>query len=260
VNILSLGGGTNSTAIIAGWVEKGLQATDPIEAILFADTGGEKPHTYEHVAFLNEWLPKQGLPSVTVVTKGGIKETLEENCHRKQMLPSIAYGFKSCSHKFKIEPQEKWCNNSPACKAVWDEGDKVTKLIGFDFAEERRWAKAKHEDEKYYYRFPLVEWEWARPECIEAIKRVGIPQPGKSACFFCPSSKKHEIIELRDKYPVLFERAIAMEKYALPNLKTVKGLGRRFAWAELIKVQDPKQLEMFPDDNPYGDCVYCKDE
>jgi hypothetical protein len=259
MNILAFGGGTNSSAILAGWVEKGLQAKEPIEAILFADTGGEKPHTYEHIEFLNEWLPKQGLPKIITVTKGGRQETLEENCLRQNMLPSIAYGFKGCSHKYKIEPQEKWCNNDPRCKAWWAEGDKVTKLIGYDFAEERRWARAKLEDEKYYYRFPLVEWEWSRLECIEAIKRVGIPQPGKSACFFCPSSKKEEIIDLRDNYPDLFARAVAMEDNAQGNLKTVKGLGRRFAWRELIHVQKKEQLNMFPDSDIHG-CVYCKDE
>ena len=37
---------------------------------------------------------------------------------------------------------------------------------------------------------------WGRDDCVAAIARVGLPQPGKSACFFCPSSKKHEIITL----------------------------------------------------------------
>jgi serine/threonine protein kinase len=41
------------------------------------------------------------------------------------MLPSLAYGFKSCSQKFKIAPQDKYTNNLPQPKALWKAGDKV---------------------------------------------------------------------------------------------------------------------------------------
>lgn len=67
-----------------------------------------------------------------------------------------------------------------------------------------------------------------------AIERAGLPNPGKSACFFCPASKKHEIRELAKLYPELADRAIAMEDNAA--LDTVKGLGRSFAWLTLRKV------------------------
>lgn len=47
---LAFGGGTDSTGIIGGWVERGLVGAEPIDAVVFADTGGERPETYEHVA------------------------------------------------------------------------------------------------------------------------------------------------------------------------------------------------------------------
>ena len=43
MNIVSFGGGTNSTAMIIGMHQNKI----PIDLILFADTGGEQPHTYE---------------------------------------------------------------------------------------------------------------------------------------------------------------------------------------------------------------------
>ena len=43
--IVAYGGGTNSTALLVGLLE---QKEKP-DLILFADTGGEKPHTYEHI-------------------------------------------------------------------------------------------------------------------------------------------------------------------------------------------------------------------
>jgi len=250
MNVLGFGGGDDSTGILAGWHLKGLQRWDPIDLILFADTGNEKPHTYEHVARMQLWLDLHGFPPITVVKKGGRQETLEENCLRKKTLPSIAFGRKKCSHVFKIEPQEKYLNNHRASRAWWKSGRKVRKLIGYAFSEERRWAKAPLEDNKYVYEYPLVEWEWSKPECVAAMAKVGIPRPGKSACYFCPSSTKSEIDVLKQTYPLLFQRAIAMEDNAQPSLRTVKGLGRRFSWRDYAVTSEE------PDIHP---CLICVD-
>ena len=59
-----------------------------------------------------------------------------------------------------------------------------------------------------------------------------MPQPGKSSCFFCPSMRAEEIIDLREQHPDLFRRAIVLEDNARPNLKTVKGLGRNYSWKD----------------------------
>ena len=41
---------------------------------------------------------------------------LEQECLRSGTLPAIAYGYKKCSLKHKIDPQEKFCNNYPPCR------------------------------------------------------------------------------------------------------------------------------------------------
>lgn len=230
MKVLSFGGGTDSTAILCGWVERKLE---PFDLILFADTGGERPHTYEHIERMQEWLRRHGMPPITVVRKvrrDGRIHTLEENCLEANMLPSLAYGFKGCSQKFKIAPQEKYANRHWLCKLTWSLGDKVDKYIGYEFAESRRWMRAPLEDDKYRYHYPLVEWEWSRPECLAAIDRAGLPRPGKSSCFFCPASKKSEIGALKKEYPLLYQRALKMEENA--HLTSVKGLGRSFSWRE----------------------------
>lgn len=231
---VSYGGGTNSTAMLVGMKERGIRP----DYITFADTGGEKPHTYTHIFHMQFWLQKNDYPPITIVRKGGNGETLEQNCLRKNMLPSIAYGFKTCSHKYKIQPQDKFFNNLPEAKELWKAGGKITKCIGYDVDEERR-AKIP-EDDKYIYQYPLLEWEWGREECVEAIEREGLPLPGKSACFFCPSSKVNEIRWLKEKHPELMERAIAMERNA--ELTSIKGLGRNFRWEDVIATDD-----MFPE-------------
>ena len=87
-------------------------------------------------------------------------------------------------------------------------------------------------DPKYSKWYPLMEWGWDRAACMRAIEDAGLPQPGKSSCFFCPSMRAEEIIYLRDHHPDLFRRAIALEDNARPNLKMVQGLGRNYSWKE----------------------------
>lgn len=236
--VVSYGAGTNSTAMLVGMMERGERP----DIILFADTGGEKPETYLHLKAVSAWCEQIGFPEIEIVKKGGRQETLEENCLRMKMLPSIAYGHKSCSSKYKIEPQDKYCNNSDICISAWGRGEKIIKLIGYD-AEESRRAKIS-EDGKYSYVYPLIEWGWGRHQCTQAIARAGLPQPGKSACFFCPSNKQHEVLALFREHRDLFDRALAIEDGA--ELTTVKGLGRGWSWRELI-YGDPRQMSFDAD-------------
>lgn len=237
--VASFGGGVNSTAMLIGMYERG----EPVDLILFADTGGEKPHTYAHVLEMSEWLVDRGMPPIITVRGGQPQQvedvTLEGECLRRKTLPSIAYGFKTCSQKWKRQPIEKAIEN------LIGKQPHIT-LIGFDADEPQRAAKVYEGN-----RYPLIEWGWGRDECIEAIDRAGLKQPGKSACFFCPSSKKKEIYELRRQYPELAARAVAMERNA--ELTTVKGLGRSFAWGDLYAADDAQQ-KLFPDSPIEIDC------
>ena len=109
MNIVSFGGGTNSAALLVGLYKHHI----PVDLITFADTGAEQPHTYEFIAVMNQWLAERGMPEITVVQnvdRNGDRLSLETECLRSHTLPSIAYGYKRCSHKHKIGPQEKFCN------------------------------------------------------------------------------------------------------------------------------------------------------
>lgn len=239
--IVSYGGGTNSTALLVGIQERGIVPN----LITFADTGAEKPHTYEHIKTVSAWCRSIGFPEITVVFQvkvDGTRNYLEQSCLEGKMLPSIAYGFKSCSQKFKIYPQDKFMNNWPEAKLVWDSGERIIKFLGYDAGESRRAKLTESEDGKYAFQYPLIEWGWRRDDCIAAIERAGLPQPGKSACFFCPSSKKAEVMQLRMDYPELAARAVAMEKNAV--LTDIAGLGRNFAWADLYTAED-NQAKLF---------------
>lgn len=236
ITVASFGGGTDSTAMLIGMWQRG----EKVDLVLFADTGGEKPHTMEHIQRFSSWLVDRGMPEITIVRES---KTLEQDCLTRHALPSIAYGFKTCSQRFKIQPQDKFIHNWTPARDVWAEGGTVTKLVGYEAGEERR-AK-DYGDKKYALRYPLIEWGWTRKTCIEVIQSVGLPLPGKSACFFCPSSKAQEVKQLAVDYPHLAQRAIAMEANA--ELTAIKGLGRDYSWSDLLKF-DEAQTKMFDDD------------
>jgi len=241
--VVSYGGGTNSTALLVGLVERG----EPVDLILFADTGGERPGTYAFVQLFSGWLEVCGYPTITTIhaTRAGERETLEAECVRIGSLPSLAYGYKKCSAKHKVQPQEKFINNWEPARLAWKSGALVTKLIGFDADEGSRVEKTQaRPSKKYRVRFPLVEWNWGREECVEAIDRAGLPQPGKSSCFFCPSMRRREILQLQACHPDLLERALAIEAGAATR-GSVRGLGRRWSWSDFLQA-DNAQQKLFP--------------
>lgn len=205
---VSWGGGINSTALLIGLQDLGIRP----DVILFADTQGEKPETYFYQRnVLPRWLERAGFPALTIVakatpdrptTKAGYT-SLEDEALKTATLPSRAFGFGRCADKWKIQPQHRYMRKHFA--HVWEEGKKVIKALGYDAGEPHRAARL--EDDHYLFWHPLIEWGWDRAGCVTAIKRAGLPVPPKSACFFCPSSTKTEILELEKTHPELLARA-----------------------------------------------------
>jgi hypothetical protein len=237
--IVAFGGGANSTAMLVEMHRRGIQP----DLVMFADTGGERPETYDAVCMVDAWCRKRFNLGIQVVRKTyqGKPETLEDNCRRMEMLPSIAYGYKSCSLKHKVEPQDKFANRWEPALSHWATGSKCEKWIGYDASEERR-AKIR-DDAKYVYRYPLIEWGIYREDCVSICRSEGLPS-AKSSCFFCPSMKRHEITQLAKYHPDLMRRALSMEARA--NLTSIAGLGRSFSWAAFLR-GEAAQSRLFED-------------
>jgi hypothetical protein len=275
--VVAYGLGVNSTAMLVEFAKRGIQP----DMILFADTGGEKPETYRYMPVIEAYLKEVKFPPVVTVRyepKTAPYRTLEGQCLHTGTLPSLAYGGKSCSLKFKrgpadahvlrhYPPAELIKNGKRVVRAIgFDASEKhrtfagVVKAIGLDAGEQHRltWAKPKpgEEDRKpsreawldarfFTYYYPLVDWGMDRAACERSIRDAGLPVPMKSSCWFCPASKKHEIVWLREHHPELLERALAIEANAQPYLTSVVGLGRSFSWADFLADLD---------DTPLFDC------
>jgi hypothetical protein len=244
--IVSYGGGVDSTAMLIGLRHRGVK----VDWIMFADTGGEHPETYAYIQYFNLWLKKNGFPEITIVkyrTKDGEEITLEQDVLNNNTLPAIAFGWKTCSQKFKIAPVDKFL------KEYVIQGDtKPIKFIGFEAGEERRMKPDPNE--VYENKYPLIKWGWDRKKCKEVIEAEGLCLPPKSSCWFCPNMSKHEVLALPDDFK---ERAMIMEANAT-KVAELKGLGRQFSWTDLINA-DRNQLDLFEESDYFQNPCECID-
>jgi len=226
--LVAWGGGVDSTAMLIELIARG----ERVDAILFADTGGEKTETYQFILKMIKYFRARGkvvhiVRAVTSRFKNWPRyDTLETNCLTNGTLPSLAFNFKrkSCSHKWKVAPQNKWTALWQPARDIWAAGGKVIKLIGYDCspADMKRYAHIEgHLDPRMEYRYPLREWGWTREDCIRRIVAEGLPVPPKSACFFCPSMKPEEVRQLAKEY---LRRIVVMEARAKPRLTSINGL------------------------------------
>jgi hypothetical protein len=248
------------------------------DLLMFADTGNEKPETYDYIPILRLWLVENGFPDLTVVRRpptGRVVQytTLRDNCIANETLPSLAFNLKGCSLKWKQEAMDMFLlgvsrgKNKrvgwPMAVLAMEAGVKITKCIGYDAGVNDSKRGAHVTDSPYFeFRYPLREEGWDREKCIEVIKAEGLPVPVKSACYFCPASQAWEVYWLAAMHPDLFLDSIFMEdnarngKHGLHEVvglwgRNVKdsGNGRRGqgswrSWAELEGIIAPGGSEV----------------
>lgn len=237
--VVSYGLGVDSTGLLVGLHQQGLRPA----AILFADTGSEKEETYAYLATINTWLRRVGFPEVTVVRyrprrfKWNQYETLEGNCISNRTLPSLAFGKKSCSLKWKGAPLDAAVTRQFGAVPVY-------RAIGYDCspADNKRFAHAQTKATdgtcqgrpRDRFVYPLQVWDWTREDCMAAIQEAGLPVPPKSSCFFCPAMKADEVRALPAEK---LRRLVIMEANAFPNLEKVAGLWRGKRMTDFIRAE-----------------------
>lgn len=211
---INFGGGLNSHALVIECYNRGHWP----DWILFCDTGSEKPQTYEAIDRFAAWLDEHRFTPLSrtrwereePIPDGRTFEPIEDYCLRTGYLPSIAYGNKGCSYKYKRQPGEKWRKERGFEATVY--------ALGFDAGEHKRVSRPKCArvegplEEPWY---PLYAWKIGRAACERIVADAGLPPVPKSACFFCPNMKPHEWRALAKDNPELFARALALEQNAI---------------------------------------------
>ncbi len=198
MTIVSYGAGVNSTAMILLLLDQ----KEPIETILFADTGAERPVSLEYLAYFREWLDKNhGLEIITVRHDG---VGLVDYCKEAKTVPSRVARW--CTDKFKTIPLTRWI------KANYPDS---IQAIGYDHGESHRIPAAprayRHQDRNVY---PLVNALLDRDDCINLIAKAGLRVPEKSGCWLCPFQRLEQWAELEISHHDLFGTAVELEKIA----------------------------------------------
>lgn len=276
--IVSYGGGTNSTAMLIAMVLKGIKP----DLILFADTGGELPETYQWVNTFSDWLEAQGFPSVTKVQREKTEpkrarksilvkwkinpknyehfllslylgiiangnqyieySSLYEKCITLKTLPSRTFNRGECSITWKIEPQNQYVN------AFYDDiigKTKIRKFIGYHYKEVSRLLNSKnnpYDDDVYRYEYPLIDWGLDQDNCISLIQSINLGVPPKSSCFFCPNRKRTEVLKLKTEHPDLYNAACFLEENFNAQENKMVGLGRNWKWSDMDQLSSLEQM------------------
>ena len=244
--ILSYGGGTNSTALLLEWVRK----DKPLDAVIFADTGSEMPHTYDFIKkYIEPYCKEKELPYHAVYYKAGpkVKGVLSGDWEGGQgvsiydyysfndKIPAIMN--RMCTDKFKRQPIHK---------LLKEKYPDAIQLIGIDAGETKR-AKRIQDPETGEWislypdkKYPLIEWGIDREGCLEIIKAQGWPSPEKSGCYFCPFQNKPSWLKLYKTYPDLFNKALEMDvkNTSFPKMSLMLSSPKRLDWfKEAIEMQ-----------------------
>lgn len=216
---LAFGGGVNSTALLILLA----QEKEEFEAI-FSDHGGDYPETYEYVKLLQS----KGY-AITIVEAKVEGKDLYNYSIDKKVLPSRL--FRWCTDKFKIRPMLKYYKRP------------CTVYLGIDAGESHRAKQSGRED--VINEFPLVARGIDRAGCVKIIQEAGLPVPRKSGCYFCPYTKKAELVALRDTRPELYCKAKKLENQ-VNDARTKEGRSKLYIRDKPIEVVvDEKQDDLF---------------
>lgn len=218
VRSISWGVGVQSTALVV------LAGTGRIDfpVALFANVGDDSEHPATLRYFHDHGRPWAEAHGIEVhelhrvptrgVSKGEV-ETLWGRLMREgsRSLPipvrmsNGAPGTRSCTADFKIRVISRWLIAHGATQ-----DDPATVAIGISTDEIER-ANNRREERAERVTYPLLDLGLSRQDCADIITDAGLPEPPKSACFFCPFHRAQMWAEMRRDEPELFARAQQLE-------------------------------------------------
>jgi len=169
VNIISLGAGVQSSTM-ALMAAKG-EITPTPTACVFADTGWEPPRV---ITWLN-WLETQLPFPVYRVQYRSLRDNLGGG-----MIPFFTENggmmYRVCTDRYKIRPVQKKLKELTS--------GEVSLWIGISLDEVVRMKPSQRK--KVTNRWPLIEQEMTRQDCLRWMEKNGYPLPEKSSCIGCP--------------------------------------------------------------------------
>jgi len=193
MRVLSLGWGVQSFTLAA---MVALGELPPVDCAIHADTTHESALTYAFASQWTEWLKTHGVVVVVVATHE--KKNIIDKWGGMQ-LPAFTASARGngqirrqCTHEWKIRPMRQWLQ-------AHRNKQTIEQWIGISTDEALR---MKPSGVKYITnRWPLIEMNMSRRNCISWLKQRGFEVPPKSACVFCPYHTAKEWHAIKDIQP-----------------------------------------------------------
>jgi len=191
--ILSFGGGVQTTAMAIMLANGEIQA----DAVVFADTGCEKPETYWYMEnYTKPMLDDEGIVFVMLKNeKPNYDGGLYEHCWRIRDVPAV---------------MQRWCSDHYKYRVIKKAYPEAQQMIGFSFDEQFR-AINQMRKRRECKIFPLVDMQITGVDCHRIIQNYGWPIPIKSSCYICPFQRPWQWNWLKSKHHDLFDKAVELE-------------------------------------------------
>jgi hypothetical protein len=219
MHIISLGAGVQSSTM-ALMAAVGEILPMP-HAAIFADTQDEPASVYKWLDWLEPRLP---FP-VHRVTAGRLSEAATRirvakkgHGYLKPGLPVFynegdGFGSRQCTENFKLNPIHKELHRVRCGFGVNFTSRpkrRVIQWIGISLDEVTRMKTAR---KKWITnRWPLIDAEMTRHDCLRWMQSRGFPTPPRSACTYCPHHNNAEWRRIKHESTNEFQQAVEFEK------------------------------------------------
>lgn len=183
MKVISLGWGVQSWTIAA---MVALDELEPVDVALHSDTTWERQATYEFARQWTPWLEEHGVKVIEVTDES---TNILAN-KRDIFIPARTVSktgkpagmlSRQCTERWKIRPIRRWLRSQGV-------NNNVEMWLGITVDEIER---AKASQVKWIEnKFPLLDIDMTRQDCINWLQSNGLPVPPKSSCVFCPYHRR----------------------------------------------------------------------
>lgn len=208
--VVSLSGGKDSTAMLLGMIERGMQ----IDCILFCDTGLEFPAMYDHLDKLEKNIKR---PITRVKPEHPFEYLMFETpVHRKtDNIITQKYGQIHKGYGW-AGPRMRWCTtmlkDKPREQFLRPLRDKYTVIEVVGIAADEQYRMNRPRNKRANHIHPLVDWGMSEADCLQYCYDHGYDWDGlyehfrRASCWCCPLQSLSQLRNLYQFYPELWSK------------------------------------------------------
>ena len=215
-NIGLYGAGTQSTGMILMALTEKKECG--LDYAIFSDVGAEPDHVLEYKEYFAEYVFNEfGFKIYTVQYKNldhEIREYLKGNRKRVSQIPLFTETgmlMRQCTQDYKIAVADKFIKKEHGIKRKNSEqSNSIALHMGISIDEIQRLKYSTQWWKVLLY--PIIEKGMRRNDTIQLVKKHGLKEPPRSACYFCPFHSNYYWKYLHDNYPMEYEKAIEFDE------------------------------------------------